>query len=162
MRFHNRATDGKAHAQAIRLAREKRFEQTFDLLGLNANARIPHRDAHRAGLRRVRLNVQETGAVRNSAQRIERVRNEIQEHLLQLHAICRDGWKSSRKLGLQCHIAPEHFRLRKGDDFLNQFVDVELCPGRLAPFQQRANSHDDIARPIPVADDAPGRIARLV
>src|SRR5271163_475357 len=98
MRFDNRAADREAHAHAVGLRCVEGFKEKRQALRAQPMAGIPHRDEHALWLGAHGADVQFAVAVLNATHRLDGIDDQVQHHLLKLHAIEVDAWQLARQL----------------------------------------------------------------
>ena len=91
MRLDDRVRDRQAHPHAVRLGSEERIEDVRQFFGRDAGAGIAHGDLD--GLRSVAPRGQCDAPIRpdHPVERIHAVENQVEQHLLQMHAVATHG-----------------------------------------------------------------------
>ena len=91
-RLYDRACDREAHAHTSRLRRVKRSEQPVSILRVQTRPRVSHRHVHTRATMTGRPQFEAALTLRHLRHRIEAVRDQVQEHLLQMNTIGVDPW----------------------------------------------------------------------
>ena len=97
----------------------------------------------------------------DAAHRLDRVHDQVEKHLLQLDAIPRHARQRPVELGPKNDVVAAQLVLRERDDVENLAVDVEQLHARQLALRERADSRDDLARPLAVGGDVVERRARF-
>jgi hypothetical protein len=101
MTLDNRTADREPDAQAMRFSRVERFEQLRDLARIKADAGVPNPQFDAVAAINLRLNSERSRPILNAGHRISSIQQQVQDDLLQLHAIATDGRQRFRKVCLQ-------------------------------------------------------------
>jgi len=101
MTLDDRAAYRQANAQAMRFSRVKRFEQFLNTARIQANASVPNQQFHTIAAINRCLYSKCSGSVFDARHGIGPIHHQIQDDLLQLHAIAENGRQGFRELCLQ-------------------------------------------------------------
>ncbi|EEF22940.1 conserved hypothetical protein, partial [Ricinus communis] len=143
--FNNGAADRQAHAHAVFLGAVEGLEQARHHAGRDAGAGVADADQQRAVAVRaaLRLHRQHRLAGTAAGHGLDRVHQQVDEHLLQLHAVAVHRRQVRRQAQHQRHVmviqlAPHHV-----DALLHHRLQVQRGVGGVAAARQRADALDD-------------------
>ena len=94
--------------------------------------------------------------------RIDRVHDQVEQHLLQLDPVCLLFAAADRLLGLDDDRVLLQIRRSQRQCFANEFVDVEYGSVAHVALEIRANASDHLSRTMAVGDDLLERIFGFV
>src|SRR5262249_22211322 len=160
--LHDGATDRQPHSHPLRLGRVESVEDLFEVLPVKPDAGVLHGDERFVRFIWTRADEQLSRPARRRSHRLDTVHHEIENDLLQLHSVTKHGRQIGGQIHAQRHTFSGRFIPRQLDDLSNGLVDVQPRLLRIGFPQERSNPGDDLARPIPIADDAPGGFASLI
>src|SRR5262249_51520127 len=144
-----------------RLCRVEAVEETPNALGIDADAVIL--DGKRGGFILDRRAQNYPALPRGDAfHRFDRVRDEVDENLLQLHRVRPDQRRRNRRLAADGDPLPFDRAAHQGEDAVNDPIQVyELLVLRFLA-EQGADPRDHVGGAVTVGDDAARRLARGV
>ena len=87
------------------------------------------------------------------AHRIGGIQDEIEQHLLQLHAPAVDDGQRRREIGAGRDMADQQFGAQQIERLPNQLVEVEGIRLHVAAPVQRSQAANDLRRPVVVGHD---------
>src|SRR5262249_29590328 len=148
MGLDDRAADRQAHSHAAGFRREKRTEYPLDVLRTDSRSTIGDRYHHAAVVANIRSHNEHPRPV-HGGHGLDRIRDQVQEHLMQLNPIPQDPQQPRTSLSLDRYPVPLQIVLQQGERFVDQAVDVERNPdpGILPEGRPDALDH----RPCPMA-----------
>src|SRR4030095_5581409 len=161
MRLYDSATYRQSHAHTVWFGRKESIKDTLEILGIEPLAGIAHRDNQIVRLILAAANGQFPFpflAVRDCFRALD---DQIQNHLLQLNSISAHERQTTGELAFQKNVALACFALGYCNNLDNNFVEINQIIPRRSLFHQRANSPDDLARPITVLDNTFNGLPRL-
>ena len=144
-----------------RLGRIERLEDLRGALRVEARARIAHLDEHRVRAVAAGDDRELAGAVADRAHGVDRVEDEVEQHLLQLHPVALHPRQSLGELGAQHDAVTPDFVRRELDHLRDLEVDVDEVLARRLALHERPDPADDLARAPAVGGDALERAPRL-
>src|ERR1700733_13302869 len=100
MSFDDRSAYCETHSHAVRLGGEESIEDPIDISWSEAGAGILDRNKYTVIAVELGHNAQLSFSGDNRLHRIESIRGEVQDHLLQLHSIGADKWDIFVQVGL--------------------------------------------------------------
>src|SRR5258708_469726 len=160
IRFDDRPADRQAHAHAVRPGREESVEQAAHVFGIDADARIAHRNKHLFGLHEG-VDHEAPWPVGYGFHRLHAVHHQVDDDLLQLDAAGEHRRQIAGEVELQSDAMVLNLALDQGDALGDDLVQVEKrrllrrLPG------ERAQPLDDLAGTLAVTDYAFHRAADL-
>src|SRR4051794_38428770 len=92
MRFDNRATDRQSHPQTAGLRRVEGVEDAIETFRGQPRARVLHLDENTVWCSLSGGDKHLSGSVRDRTHCLDRIDNQVEDHLLQLDAIALDKW----------------------------------------------------------------------
>src|SRR6202034_4061729 len=140
MRFDNRAADRQAQADSCLLCRKKSLEDMVDQFWRESAAAIADTDQNLASFGCLCRDGKLSRPSRDCTHRLDSVCDEIQDHLLQLHAVAEDEGKARLQFGFQKDMMFGQLTADESDDFKNQFVDAQRVFLRCGLLRERANA----------------------
>src|ERR1700730_1549349 len=152
--FDDRPANSQTYAHALGLRRVERLKNAVDPFRIDTRPRVFHRDHYAIRFARFRFHPQNAWALRYGAHGIDRVRNQIQEDLLQLDAIAQDLKRFCFKFGLERNLLVLQLALHKREDLLDQLVQVDRSSFLTIFLEHRSDRTDNLARTMTVVDDA--------
>ena len=142
----DRAADRQPHAHAAGFRREEGFEQAVHGFRREARTGVLDRDQHGAGFAALRSHAQHTRLACVRAHRIDRIQDQIQNDLLQLHPVTHDGFEPVGQVGLERNIVLAEFAVHQAENFADCGIDVEFRPDRRRCSGQGADTFDNFAQ----------------
>ena len=121
MGLNDGARNRQAHAHSIRLGCEKRIEDVREFLGGNAVPGVAHRDFD--GSRGIHPRAHGDAPIPRAGpvQRVDAIKDEVEEDLLEMHAITAHRWQIRRQIYGQLHVPGRRVRLRELGDIADEF-----------------------------------------
>src|SRR5262245_4595923 len=101
MIYDDRAAYLKAHSNPLRLSRKQRLENLIEVRRINSCPRISDRHIHKTWFETVRLHAQGSHPTRTHS--LDRIYNEVQNHLLQLDFVAHNDCELVVELYLQVY-----------------------------------------------------------
>jgi hypothetical protein len=114
VRLDNRPAYGQAHARALRLGREEGVKDFVSPIGRQSYAGIAHRDQHVAVGILLRLDCEVSCRIR-FIHRIDTVKHEVQEDLLQLYPVRPDNRQFGSEVGMYGNPTPPGLASHQAD-----------------------------------------------
>ncbi len=96
------------------------------------------------------------------SQRLHGVVQEIQDHLLKLHAIAGHGDRIVGELRAQKHTIALELSTRQCNDFACRLVKIDQLAGHILLAEERTQSCDHVSRAVSIANCAPRGFTRAV
>jgi hypothetical protein len=162
MTLDDRAADGQADAHAAALGRVEGLEEAVHAPRVEAHPRILHGQPRAIAFASLGPDHQLPRTVLDGAHRLRGVQEQVQDDLLELHAVARDGRKFLREFRPQDHPAPLEFAAGQRDHLPRGLVQVHRLRRRGLLREERAQPGDHVGRAVAVADRAPRGLARAV
>src|ERR1700741_3799759 len=138
--FDDRAADREPHAHPFGLGREEGGEEAVEVRRGPPGTRIRHFDEYLVRRASAGGHVQLARSVVYLVHRLDRVEDQIQDHLLELDAIRRNGRHLVRQVRTQPDSASSQLVLREGDDFADCLVHVDAVLARRHLLDERTNA----------------------
>src|SRR5260370_24750149 len=160
IRFDDRPADRQAHAHAVRPGREESVEQAAHVFGIDADARIPHRNKHLFGLREG-ADHETPRPVGYGFHRLHAVHHQADNGLLQLDTAGEHRRQIAGEVELQRDAMAPTLALDQGDALGDDLVQVEKRRLRRRFPCERAQPLAHLAATLAVADHALRRAADL-
>src|SRR5580704_4585883 len=160
IRFDDRPADRQAHAHAVHPGREESVEQAAHVFGIDADARIAHRNKHLFGLHE-RADHETSWPVGYGFYRLHAVHHQVDDDLLQLDAAGEHRRQVAGEVELQGDAMDLDLALNQGDALADDLVQVEKRRLRWRLPGERAQPLDDLAGTLAVTDHALHRAADL-
>jgi hypothetical protein len=161
----DRPADREAQAQSIVLRGLEGLEDLVELAARDTRAAIFDRELNHDVLSRGRGHRQPPLVTGDRAHGLAAVDDQVQQHLLELHAVAGDGGKAWVQPGHQAHAAPPQIAGGESEHLLRHLVEVEELEVDLAASQERRPSMTSTARrsawTIPSVSVSPQRLAPL-
>ena len=153
VRLDDRAGDRQAHAHAVRLGGEERVEDPRERAGGDAGAGVAHGDLD--GLRAVEPRGHADAPIvrARAVERVHAVENEVEQHLLQMHAVATDVRQIARHVHVQLHLPRRRIDPHERRDVAHERAHVEPPRVERLPLEQPAHAVDDVARALVVVAD---------
>ena len=127
VRLDDRARDRQAHAHAVRLGGEKRIEDVRERVGGDAGAGVAHGDLD--DLRAVALDPRGHADASilqaRAVERVHAVENEVEQHLLKMHAVAAHGRQIARHVHVQLHLPRRRIDPHERRDVAHERAHVE-------------------------------------
>src|SRR6476659_9897482 len=153
MPLNDRTANRKTHPHTVSLGGEEGIEYAIELIWGNADAGVSHRDQGVVPIVLAHSN-HELALIRNIGHGFDAVQDEVDDDLLQLHAVTEDRVKARIKVEPQLHPIIKHLALHQADDVMDQIVDIERSILRVGLFGQSTQALDHLAGAVAVADQA--------
>src|SRR5271157_5617971 len=153
MGLNNRTADGKSHAHAAGFRSEKGLKDPSYCVRVKTYPRAFYRYLHLVRFHSPGGDHQFARPLIDTAHRFHTTHDQVQPHLLQLHAIAGNRWKVIGKLRADDHLPFLRFVPDERKDLPNGVVQVQLLAGRGRPLGQRPNAGDHFPGALAVAND---------
>ena len=131
------------------------------MLRIDAGAGVAHFDQHCVRVVTARNDRELAGAILDRAHGVDRIEDEVEKHLLELHPVAVHPRQSLGELGPQHDVVAPDFIRGKLDHLRDLDVDVDQVLARRLALHQRADPADDLARAPAVGGNALERAPRL-
>src|SRR5260370_4765487 len=161
MRFADRAANREPEPQTARLGRVEWLEDMLSGPRRKSRTRISHCDEHATGLRFFRADQQVPRTVAGFAHRLDRVDDQVQDYLLQLHPISCNERQVLRGLHVHRDTVLHGFAAGELNHLADCSADLQAILPRRRLHYEVANPVDDLARPLAIVDDTSERLPRL-
>ena len=155
------AADRQADADAVRLGRVERLEHLLDALRIEPAAGIAHLNQDDVRAVVPRHDRQEARAVADGAHGLDRIHDQVEEHLLQLDPVARHARQRPVELRPPRDAVAARLVLRQREHFQELLVDVQAVLAHHLALRQRADARDDVARALAVGRDVVERRPRF-
>src|SRR6516162_2589388 len=123
--FHNWTADRQSHSHAGRLGCVKRIEKTIEVFLAYARPGIPDRDDHTIWLVRLSADLQLAYVQAALTHCLDRVQDQVEDHLLKLGPISCHGRQAFGKLRLYRNAVFHGFTPRELDHPADRFIDMQ-------------------------------------
>ena len=153
MRSDDGGGDGQAQAQAVGLGGEEGLEEPRELGGGDTGTGVGDRHFDGPGIRLSGTHDQASPLGRHFGHGVHAVEDEVEQHLLQMHAVAAHREQHVRDFDAQPHLAARRIRLHQDQDLVDQLRDVELDVFQAPPLEQAPHVIDDLARAVVVPAD---------
>src|SRR5216684_4924512 len=155
----DRATDGEPHSDPPGLGGKEWFEDTVGMCRIDSWSAIPDLDRDTVGML-CRLDENFPWPVGQSAHCLDAVHYQIQDDLLQLHAITEERRQIAGKIATQGGAVSGQVIVEEPGAFANDFIDIEAGSVGNALHEQGANPRNDGAGAGSVVDNLRNRLAQ--
>ena len=165
MGLDDRPGNRQPHAHAVRLGGDKRVEDLREPVGGDAGAGVVDADLDN---RRARRAIASRGHAdppilpARAVEGVHAVENEIEQHLLNVHAIATDVRDIAGHGHVQLHVPRRRVDPQERRDLIHERADLEPPGVERAALEQGAHALDDPARPLVVGADVGENGADLV
>src|ERR1700693_4419660 len=139
MGLDNGSADRQSQPKTRALGREERFENALCLPRLESFSRILNLDSYHIRFP-YRFDDKLAWLISRGAHGIDTVHYQVQQDLLQLHAVAKYGRQIRCQVELDGDAVSGRLIAHKISDFLNQLIDVQFNSVRSALFQQSTNA----------------------
>src|SRR5262245_38261653 len=157
----DRAADGQAHAEAARLRADEALEHALELRRFRADAGVADADLHAAGRPRRRYDPDLAGPVRGNTDRLARVHDQIQDHLLELDGIAGDE-RHDRVGGVdQRDVLARQVVAQQAHHLVDDLVQIEAALRRVLLAREGAEAPDDRRGALGVGGDVGQRLGHV-
>jgi len=95
MSFYDRPTDSQPHAHPVGFCRKERVEDVVDVVRLDPNSRVFHRDMRIIGFMYVSGYSHNPRMVRDSTHCVNSIHDQVNDYLPQLNSIGQNLWESA-------------------------------------------------------------------
>jgi hypothetical protein len=163
--FDDRAADRQAEPHAVRLGRIERLEQPIQLFRLKPDAAVLDADRdRRASVVRVdtAADVEAPVPFVRAAHRVHGVHDQVQQHLLELHAIAENEREVCRHVGSNRDTSRGRLGARQRHDLVHQVREPDWDPIRRRSLRHGAHALDHGARSLGIAIDVRERRPQLL
>ena len=152
MGLDDRTADRQPHPHAARFCREQWIEYPLEFLRADSCSGVRHRYDDAPAVVDLGPHAQDPRPILGR-HRIDRVRDQVQKHLLQLNLIASHLRYPCIRLGLDQYSVPLQIVARQSERFADKFVDVERnsVPGVL--LEDCPNASDHGCRAMAISDD---------
>src|SRR3982075_3502485 len=152
MGLNDRTADRQTHPHTARFCSEQWIEYPLVLLRVDSCSGVRHRYNYAHAVADLGPHAQAPRPILGR-HRIDRVRDQVQKHLLQLDSISSYLRYLCIRLGLDQYPVPLQIAVRQGEGFPDEVVDVERSsvPGVL--LEDRPNASDHRSRAMAISDD---------
>src|SRR5215475_7310734 len=153
--------DRQAHPHAARFRREKRTEYPLDVLRTDSGSSVGDRYQHAAVVANIRSHSENPTPV-HAGHGLDRIRDQVHKHLLQLNPIPQDAQPPRTSLRFDRYPVALQIVLQQRKRFVDQGVDVERNsdPGILP--EGRPDALDHCSCPMAIRGDLLERRLRFV
>ena len=132
------------------------------MAGSKPSAGILDRDKHAIRLRGCARDRQYFRAVGDLRHGVHGVRDQVQQHLLELHLVAQNRLQMGGQVGVQRHAVPLQVAAGERQHFLDGVVEVELRQLRPGFHGERPQAVDHVARAVGILHDARDRLPRRI
>ena len=154
MRFDDRTADRKAHSHPAGFGGEERIEYPLDVLRIDARAGVGDRNQHAAIVANIGTYGENARAI-HGRHRVDRIRDQIEEHLLQLNSISHHPQQPRTSLNFDRYPVTFQIVLEQCDGFFNEVVDIEWSSDAGILPEVRPDALDHRSRAMPISGDVP-------
>src|ERR1700732_562094 len=152
MGLNDRTADRQTHSHPARFCREQGIEYPLELLRADSCSGVRHRYDYAPAALDLGPHAQDPRPILGR-HRIDRVRDQVQKHLLQLDSISSYLRYLCIRLGLDQYPVPLQIAARQGEGFGDDFVDVERSSVPDVLLEDRPNASDHRSSPMTVRDN---------
>jgi hypothetical protein len=158
VRIDNRSANREPHTHAVGLGGVERVKHTVKTLRTKSRAGILHCDEHGARGLLSSADQQLPRPLGNAAHRLDGVEDQIENYLLELDSVYSNERQTLRELRLRRDAVLHQFGTGQGNDFQDDFVDLNIIlPWRLFP-DESTDPADDFTGALAVLDNTVERL----
>src|SRR6266702_1138859 len=159
VRLDNRTADRQSHSHAFRLRCKECVEKPPGVLFADARAGIFYDHLCVPRIEAARADPQGPRPSRDARHRLHAVHHEVDDDLLQLHAVGTHLRRRTRVIGIHFDTVPIQFASHRFDGFSHYSVQIEYRLTRIALLRHRPYLADHIARALGVANHLVNRLS---
>ncbi|EEF27629.1 conserved hypothetical protein [Ricinus communis] len=161
MRLGDGPADCQPHTHAVRLGRMECLEDPLARRSGNPRPRIRYRQHDFIVLAQLRRDPHRPFIGLHLRQRFDRVHQQVQHQLLQLHPVTLDLRQIPLKLRRQLHLVAAHLAVHQHEHFRDRRVEINPLPARRLLLEERPQTVDHFCRALTVLADVMQRVQRL-
>src|SRR6266403_54068 len=162
MTLDNGATDGYSDSHTVIFSCVERFEEPVGSLRIETDPRIFHAEEHPIAFVSFGPDQQLPRAIMDSVHRIRSIPQEVQNYLLQLHAVTCDKREVAGKLRSQNHPASLKLTQRQSNYLSRSVIQIHPLSDGVFFAEECSQSRDHIRRTVAIANRSPGGFSRTV